>query len=170
VRNISFALTTPQVQAEEKDVTRRMGWETLQVGQLLQGCEKCQGLGKGGKLVKIAVIRVVSVRRERLDRLLEDIEYGWDEMRREGFPDWSPQQFVSFFCKTHQGASPSSLVTRIEFEYANPKKSKAALPKAPQEPASHHCGQGTSHDTTPAPAQAGRAPGSKASAGRRDDP
>ena len=30
--NMSFALTTPQVRSQEKDVTRRLGWDDLKPG------------------------------------------------------------------------------------------------------------------------------------------
>lgn len=103
----------------EKDVTRRLGWKNLKVGELLQACVKCQGLGPGGKIERLCTIRVKSVRRERLDAMLTDPAYGLIECCREGFPKMSPQEFVDFFCAGHKGCTPDSEVTRIEFEYAD---------------------------------------------------
>lgn len=115
--NISFALTTPQVRAREKTVTRRIGWLGLKEGAILQACEKCQGLGKGGKIVVICKIKVKSVRRERLDRLVTDLDYGSREVVAEGFPSMHPAQFIAFFLQTHKASNARGLITRIEFEY-----------------------------------------------------
>jgi hypothetical protein len=70
---------------------------------------------------ELAVIRVVSVRREPLRRMLEDPAYGRAEVRREGFHGHAeygtPARWVEWFCRTHRGSTPESTVTRIEFEY-----------------------------------------------------
>lgn len=116
-RNISFAMTTPQVRARTKTVTRRMGWTFLKVGEILCGIEKGQGLKKGEKVVRLGRLRVVDVRQERLDRMTWLSRYGEEECRREGFPDLSPAEFVAKFCRSHKGCEPSSTVTRIEYEY-----------------------------------------------------
>src|SRR5690606_39615229 len=104
MKNISFALTTNQVRARAKTVTRRLGWADLQPGTRLQACEKCMGRKRGEPLVKLAIIEVVNVRRERLDRLIDpdNREYGFKEVIREGFPDLSPAEFVTFFCRSHK--------------------------------------------------------------------
>lgn len=104
-----------------KDVTRRQGWKNLKVGERLQVCEKCQGLKRGESLVRICVIEVVSVRRERLDLMNTDLDYGFKECAREGFSEdvrymW-PFQFVQMFCDTHSGCTPETEITRIEFKY-----------------------------------------------------
>jgi hypothetical protein len=114
--NISFSLTTQQVRDRTKVVTRRNGWKNAKVGQVLTACVKCMGLKKGEKIEKICQIRIVSVRSEPLNRLLDSREYGIVEMRNEGFPDWSPQQFIDMYCK-HNKCDPFDCVTRIEFEY-----------------------------------------------------
>lgn len=123
MRNISFMLTTEQVRAKTKTVTRRMGWDFLRAGDRLCAVEKGQGLGKGGKVNRICTIQVVSVRKERLDRMIEDREYGIDETAREGFPEphekADPAVFVRFFCASHSGCKPDSLVSRIEFCYVD---------------------------------------------------
>jgi len=121
-------MTTPQVRMSflgacagdsvlEKDVTRRFGWLFVKKGDILNACEKCQGLGKGGKIVRICQIRVKSVRREYLNRMITEPRYGRKEVRREGFPNMTAAQFVAFFCQGHAGVTPGSVITRIEFEY-----------------------------------------------------
>jgi hypothetical protein len=120
-RNISFMLTTPQIRARTKTVTRRNGWRSLKAGDVLCAVEKSQGLGKGGKVKRICMIRVVSARQEKLRAMTDDIDYGLSECVREGFPPEHPNslptQFVEFFCASHRGVTPDSEITRIEFEY-----------------------------------------------------
>lgn len=116
MRNISFALTTDQVRARTKTVTRRVGWLHLKPGTLLRGVVKCQGLKKGEKVEPIATIRVVDVRREPLRRLFDDWGYGESETIREGFPNEDPHSFALWFAGSH-GIDLSDEVTRIEFEY-----------------------------------------------------
>lgn len=122
MRNISFALTTPQFLDGTKDVTRRMGWLFLRAGDVLQAVEKSQGLGKGGKIKRLGVIRVVHVGREVLDTLANDLAYGRREVDREGFPEMGINQFVMFFCNGHKGCKPSSIITRIEFAHIDQEK------------------------------------------------
>lgn len=119
MRNISCALTTPQILAKTKDVTRRMGWLHLKPGDLIQPVKKCMGLKPGEKIEKLGgPVRVLSVRREPLHRITDDAKnYGRYECVREGFSDLSPAQFVSMFCATHKGCTPGTEITRIEFEY-----------------------------------------------------
>jgi len=110
MRWISFALTTGQIRHRTKTVTRRLGWKSLTAGTVLKGALKCQGLKKGEHPVEIARIRVVAVSRERLDAITAE------DVRREGFSEMSPQDFVSFFCEANK-CEPDTEVTRIEFEY-----------------------------------------------------
>lgn len=112
-------MTQPQVRARTKDVTRRNGWWDAKPGQKLQGAEKCQGLGKGGKIVKMDVIELVDVREEPLRRMIDEPEYGRDECRREGFPEMTPEEFVTFWCAGHKGTTPDSTVCRLEFRYVD---------------------------------------------------
>lgn len=77
--------------------------------------------GEKIELVGQSTIRVVDVRAEPLRRMSDDLTYGFDEVRREGFADhpiysW-PSEWVQFFCAFHKGCSPESIITRIEFEY-----------------------------------------------------
>jgi hypothetical protein len=118
MRNISFALTTDQIRAGTKTVTRRMGWRNLTPGTLLQPVKKGMGLKPGEKIERLrGPVRVYSVRFEPLSRMTEFPIYGHLECVNEGFPDFSPQRFVEMFCESHKGCTPDSVVTRIEFEY-----------------------------------------------------
>lgn len=121
--NISFSMTTAQVEQSfatgdvQKDVTRRNGWRKLKPGQILNACEKCQGIKAGEKVRVLGQIRVISVRQEKLSELLKPGAYGQEEVRREGFKQWSPRIFVDFFLRGHKGVTLYTDITRIEFEY-----------------------------------------------------
>jgi hypothetical protein len=118
MRNISFALTTDQIRAGTKTVTRRMGWLNLTPGTLLQPVRKGMGMKPGEKVERLrGPIRVVSAQREPLRMLLDSPIYGQRECAREGFPEYTPASFIDMFCRSHTGCTPDSVVTRIEFEY-----------------------------------------------------
>lgn len=118
MRNMSFALTTPQVLDQSKDVTRRLGWLHLKVGDQFQPVKKCMGLKPGERIERLgSPVRVVSVRREHLDSMVTNWVDGRSECRREGFPEMTPEQFVAMFCATHKGCTPETIITRIEFAY-----------------------------------------------------
>ena len=120
MRNASFIYTEQQVLDETKTVTRRLNWLWAKVGMLLQACRKCQGRRNGEPLVKLKVIKIVDVRRERLDALLDPMHYlpedAQAECRMEGFPNLSPQQFIDMFCK-HMKCKPNKVITRVKFHY-----------------------------------------------------
>ena len=124
MRNMSFMLTPDQILAQTKTVTRRIGWRNLLVGTSIQPVRKGMGLKAGEKVERLGVpVRITNVRRELLSRMSEDIEYGMEECKREGFGEhpvyaW-PSGFIEMFCSTHR-CGPDSLVTRIEFEYLPP--------------------------------------------------
>ena len=119
--NISFMLTKQQFKDRSKTVTRRLGWRNLRPEQILNGVEKSQGLKKGEKIVVLGRIRVVSVRREKLRRMTDDVDYGFEEVAKEGFAQHTtlcwPSVWVPWFCSSHKGCTPETEVTRIEFEY-----------------------------------------------------
>lgn len=125
MRNISFALTTDQVRKGTKTVTRRMGWQWLVdacargAEVYLMACEKCMGRKKGEPLVRLRVIEVLDARRELLDAMIVDRDYGQAECSAEGFPDMSPEEFVAFFQGSHAGCQIDSEITRIHFRYAD---------------------------------------------------
>ena len=131
MRNISFSLTTDQIRNRSKTVTRRMNWLKLKAEDRLQACVKCRGLKPGEKLAVLAVIEVVSVRREKLNTLLgvpqSEVAGDFytpsearDEINAEGFPLLTAAEFVKFFCASHKGCTPETDVTRIEFRYVDP--------------------------------------------------
>jgi hypothetical protein len=110
-RLMSVSLTEPQVRTQTKTVTRRAGWLMLRPGDRLTLCRKVMGRRKGEPLDRITDVEVVSVRRERLDAITAA------DVAAEGFPDWTPDRFVEFFCGSHKGCTPDSDVTRIEWRY-----------------------------------------------------
>lgn len=116
---MSFMLTTDQIRARKKFVTRRMGWKNLKFGDKLYAVEKCMGLKKGEKIVRLQPfpLQVIASRWESLSMLVENIDYGIFEMNLEGFPDMDPADFIALFLHTHKGATPKSLVHRIQFIY-----------------------------------------------------
>lgn len=118
-RHISFSLTTPQFLAGTKTVTRRLGWDKVKAGDILCAVVKAQGLRKGEKVKKLGMIRIIDARREPLRRLY-DLDYGFEETKREGFADHPtlshPSNFIEFFCAANRPCQPDWLVTRIEFE------------------------------------------------------
>ena len=109
-RMMSFALTTAQFEARTKTVTRRKGWATLCPGDVVMGIEKGMGLRKGQKVRRLHPIRIASVRREPLNAIT------WADVVREGFPEWSVQQFIDLYRRANGGPADQP-VTRIEFEH-----------------------------------------------------
>lgn len=109
-RNMSFSMTVSQFRNRTKTVTRRLGWKWLQVGDVVWGCEKCMGLKKGEKVIKIGLIKICNIRRERLDLISKE------DVIKEGFSNMTPEEFISMFCKVYN-CKVGTLVTRIEFEY-----------------------------------------------------
>lgn len=111
MRNMSFALTTAQMYARTKTVTRRLGWDDLKPGERVMACEKCQGLGKGGKVRRIGVIECVSNRKVWLHR-----DMTMAECTYEGFAGIEPMQFVHMFIE-HNNCHFNCVVNRIEFKF-----------------------------------------------------
>ena len=109
MRRISFALTEAAFLDGSKDVTRRLGWKDLEPGTHLLAVNKCMGLRKGEHARIFGPIRVVSVRRERLCVITSG------DVVREGFPDFTCEQFIDHFCDAMR-CVPNAWVTRIEFE------------------------------------------------------
>lgn len=118
MRLMSFALTTEQVRKQTKTVTRRLGWKTLKVGTLIQPVVKGMGLKKGETVERVGPpIYVVNVYREPLERLTTAYI---DDVRREGFPGMTAEEFVAMFCR-HNRCRRETEVTRIEFSYMEEK-------------------------------------------------
>jgi len=110
---MSVSLTERQVRDRSKTVTRRAGWLMLKPGDRLTLVRKAMGLKKGEKTVRVAEVEVVSVRRERLDAVTQV------DVAAEGFPHMTPAEFADFFCGSHKGCTPGSMVTRIEWRYVD---------------------------------------------------
>lgn len=108
-RLMSFALTRAQILDGSKTETRRLGWEFLKPGDLFYGVEKAMGLKKGEKPVKLGLFRCVSNVREALNSITPEA------VRREGFPDKTPAEFIQMFCG-HMRCSPHEFVSSIRFE------------------------------------------------------
>ena len=113
MRNMSFAFTIEQVRNQTKTVTRRLGWRFLKVGDLVQPVEKGMGLKKGEKVKKIGPpIRVVGIRRERLDMVLHEPA----ATVHEGLPFMTQHEFLYRFSRVNR-CDPDADIARIEFEY-----------------------------------------------------
>lgn len=108
--HVSFALTTPQIKARTKRVTRRSGTRPYRPGQLIWAVNKAMGFKKGEHPVRLALLRVVSSRWEPLDVIT------YEECILEGFPEDGPQWFIAMYCRANK-VKPDSLVQRIAFEY-----------------------------------------------------
>ncbi len=128
MRNMSFALTTEQVQAEEKDITRRFGWWFLKPGDRVRPVRKSMGLKKGERIEPLLpagrCIEIVSTR----DEPLKDITK--EDCVREGFGEMEPSEFVEMISK-HYSCPVGDLVNRIEFRYVE-IKTPAAIKVLPQ--------------------------------------
>lgn len=135
MKNISFSATIPQFRARQKHVTRRGNangptWKNLKPGDQLMGCEKCQGIGKGGKIVKMGPITILEVSREPVDEIIrrpirrvpqtireKHVSTPYlTEMVLEGFPLLCEEEFVEMFCKMNE-CEPETEITRILFDY-----------------------------------------------------
>lgn len=114
-RNISFWLTQQQFLGQTKYVTRRSAWDNLTPGTILMGCQKCQGLGKGGTITRLGEIRVLSIRPEPLGNITKA------DLVLEGFPRMTRLEFIKMYMDANKHVrSFSSLVNRIEYEYLEP--------------------------------------------------
>lgn len=103
-------MTTRQVRAGTKTITRRNGWLFLKPGDVVMAVEKCQGLKKGERIIKIRPIRILDTRREMIVRIDKA------DCIAEGFPELSPVDFVQMYCKANK-KDPYDDCTRIKFEY-----------------------------------------------------
>lgn len=127
-RNMSFFLTTEQYLNGSKTVTRRLGWKFAKVGDICNGVEKCQGLKKGEKVVRLGQHKWVSLRWERLDKMITNPSYGAREVIKEGFPSLLPQEFVMMFCDHHK-IMPETPVHRMEFVKLSVRNNEALVNK-----------------------------------------
>jgi hypothetical protein len=132
MRNMSFALTTNQVLAQSKDVTRRLSWLHAKPGDLVQPVVKAMGLRPGEAIQRLGgPVRILRMDREPLVAIERYPNDGMTETRREGFPDMSASAFVAMFCE-HMGCKADRIVTRIAFSY-DLLDGWEAMPSAPKD-------------------------------------
>lgn len=113
MRNMGFAMTTAQIKAGTKTVTRRFGWWFLNEGDMVQPVAKAMGLKRGEKVQKLrGPLQVVKVNSEPLNSITKA------DCILEGFPDLEPSEFVDMLVK-HYGCDPSKTVNRIEYAYTD---------------------------------------------------
>jgi hypothetical protein len=100
-RLMSCALTTDAVKGRTKTVTRRHAesWKPLKPGDRLTLVEKGQGIPKGGKVVRLAEVEVVSVRVEPLSCLIERERN--DGLAKEGLPGLTWGEFAAMWLRSH---------------------------------------------------------------------
>lgn len=111
-RLMSVAYTEAQVRDRSKTQTRRVGWRMLKAGDELTLCPKVMGR-QGAPLDRIVTVEVTEVRRERL------VDIGLADVGAEGFPDWSPGEFVAFFVSMFN-VPPTTELTVITWRYPRP--------------------------------------------------
>ena len=109
-------LTVHQYRDRTKSVTRRNGWAFARVGDIANGCEKCQGLKKGERIKVMGQHQFTDLRWEPLRRMIDDPAYGRKEVILEGFPEMTPEEFVEMYIR-HNGGSPDQLVHRMAYKY-----------------------------------------------------
>lgn len=109
-RLMSVTHTKEAVYTRRKTQTRRAGWTFLHPGDRLTLCEKVMGRRKGDPLVRIVDVEVTGVRREPLNAITAE------DVAAEGFPDWTPGEFVAFFCR-EMGGNTTQDVTVVEWRY-----------------------------------------------------
>ncbi|HKZ60539.1 MAG TPA: hypothetical protein VJ547_11945 [Candidatus Thermoplasmatota archaeon] len=113
---ISFAWTTETFLAGKKDVTRRL-WDDDYAARFLPG-SRHDAYDKsprfGGK--KVGEVEIVDVRKEPLTRMVEDYDYGIQEIMREGGLWVNPFDFVDAFAAGHKRPAHEIMVWRVEFK------------------------------------------------------
>lgn len=111
MRNVSFFHTQEQYRNRTKTETRRQwGKLWIPVGFQFMGCVKCQGLKKGEKIERIHSSTVVKTCWEHIDMISPE------SVIAEGFPEWSPEQFVEFYCDMNK-AYHKQLCARLVFRH-----------------------------------------------------
>ncbi len=118
MKRMSFFLTTPQMLARTKTVTRRLKCR-LKVGERFTAIEKGQGLQKGEKQRVLGVCEVVDISFQPVASIIcydnGDLTRN-DDCVREGFPQMIGHQFVDMFCKAMK-CTPADSCYRIQFVF-----------------------------------------------------
>jgi len=113
MRNMSFSHTKEQIKNGSKIQTIRKGWVVLKPGDRVMACEKCMGLKKGEKIVKIREIEVIRI--EKISVSLKCINK--DNVVAEGFPELHPVEFLRQILIDKCGLKLKQPVNRIYFRY-----------------------------------------------------
>lgn len=134
--SIACALTTDQVEAEDKDVTRRWAWKRVKPGDFLRVVNKIRippSQPPQRTLACVEVVRVDRVLRQDIAHLRYDedatafdyaylsVKYWeqrneWDrEVAREGFPGMTVDAFIDVLVK--MAPAIPEVLTRIEWRY-----------------------------------------------------
>lgn len=109
-------MTTDQVVAETKTVTRRFGWDFLSPGDRVRPVRKAMGLKRGEKIEPLLPP----------GRCIEAVSTGWEPLKAitkedcilEGFPDMEPRDFMDMISR-HYGCRTVKPINRIEFKYVD---------------------------------------------------
>ena len=110
MKRMSFSKTEQQLLDGTKTQTRRMGWKGLKAGEQVLAVRQVMGMNRGESQYPLCVIEILDVRRERLcDVTQEDVV-------AEGFPDWTPEQFVAFFVAFNKQCNKYTVVNVIKFK------------------------------------------------------
>ena len=113
-----FSETVHALRARSQRVTRRVGFEDTTAGDIIEAVPEMWMLTHPGRVRPTARLRVVSTRQEPLRRLLDEPEYAREEFILSAFPpNASVKAVVVDFVARHRNTTPSSNITRIEFDY-----------------------------------------------------
>ena len=96
-----------------KTQTSRIGWEFLKLGDVNMACEKCQGLKKGEKIIKIGPIKVI--KNEPIK--VHPYYYSEQNVIAEGFPGMRPVDFIYNILIGKCKCELSQPINRITFEH-----------------------------------------------------
>lgn len=116
-KRMSCRLTQPQVRNRTKTCTRRdpATWVDTKPGHLITLIEQGQGLKLGQKQVVLDTVRCLQNYLEPLAMITQQ------DVIAEGFPDWTPEQFIEFYCR-EKGGEPVQMVRIIRWEYLEDEK------------------------------------------------
>ena len=114
---IAFSDTVRAVRERQQTVSRRLSPPPLAVGDLVDAVASDWMVRHKGPLTPLAVIRIVSLREEPLSRILNEPEYGREELAKEGGPAVTLPTWALTLLVRYKRLSLDTPLTRIEFEY-----------------------------------------------------
>ncbi len=106
---MSFYYTTTAVKQRTKIHTLRDGWKKLKPGRQFEACVKVRGI-PSAEVEVLATCELESTARRPLNSITQQ-EVIW-----EGFPDWTPTQFVQWFCQKMK-LQPTYVLTFLKYKY-----------------------------------------------------